>query len=162
MTHSMANCQIAYEAHDDHSLGLFYADNGFVPQLETLPESIFKWLDYSKIGKELREAEGGVFTPNGYVVQNGEIAQAYQSGAAIHTEKPDYTVLLKVNKGCFNDPDYDNELTALLKLPADDKALFSGGCRGGCGVTGGMRVYRRRLRHSLPDAENHQRAGISG
>nr|WP_319489351.1 antirestriction protein ArdA [uncultured Caproiciproducens sp.] len=118
MTHSMADCQIAYEAHDDQSLGLFYADNGFVRKLETLPESIFKWLDYGKIGKELREGEGGVFTPNGYVVQNGEIAQTYQSGAAIPAEKPDYTVLFKVNKGCFNDPDYDNGLTAFMKLPA--------------------------------------------
>lgn len=60
MTHSMADCQIAYEAHDDQSLGLFYADNGFVRELEALPENIIKWLDYGKLGKELREAEGGV------------------------------------------------------------------------------------------------------
>ncbi len=124
MTHSMENCQIAYEAHDDASLGLFYADNGFVPELETLPENVFKWLDYGKIGKEMREGEGGVFTPSGYVVQNGEISQTYKSGDAIPAKKPDYAVLLKVTKGYFNDPKYDNELTTALKLPTDDKELY--------------------------------------
>jgi hypothetical protein len=124
MTHSMENCQIAYEAHDDASLGLFYADNGFVPELEILPENVFKWLDYGKIGKEMREGEGGVFTPSGYVVQNGEISQTYKSGDAIPAKKPDYAVLLKVTKGYFNDPKYDNELTTALKLPTDDKELY--------------------------------------
>lgn len=124
MTHSTADCQVVYEAHDNESLGRFYADNGFVPELETLPEKIFPWLDYSKIGKELHDGEGGVFTPNGYVVQNGEIAQVYQSGAAIPTGKPDYTMLLKVTKGYFNDPKYDNALVTFLKLPADDNELY--------------------------------------
>ncbi|MDD3229972.1 MAG: hypothetical protein PHE09_12255 [Oscillospiraceae bacterium] len=124
MTHSTADCHVVYEAHNDESLGRFYADNGFVPELETLPEKIFPWLDYGKIGKEMREGESGVFIQSGYVVQNGEIAQAYQSGAAISTAKPDYTVLLKVTKGFFNDPKYDNDLGTFLKLPADDNALY--------------------------------------
>lgn len=80
MTHSLESCQIAYEAHDDETLGKFYADNGFVPELEQLPENVFAWLDYGKIGKEMREGEGGVFTPHGYVVQNGELLQVYQGG----------------------------------------------------------------------------------
>jgi hypothetical protein len=58
------------------------------------------------------------------VVQNCEIAQAYQSGTAIPAEKPDYTVLLKVTKAHFNDPKYDNDLVTFLKLPADDNALY--------------------------------------
>ncbi len=124
MTHSTADCQVVYEAHDNESLGRFYVENGFVPQLETAPEDILPWLNYEKIGKEAHDAEGGVFTPSGYVVQNGEIAQVYKSGDAIPTEKPDYTVLLKVTKGYFNDPEYDNDLTAFLKLPAADEDLY--------------------------------------
>jgi hypothetical protein len=123
MTYSMSDCHIAYEAHDDMSLGKFYADNDFVPALENLPENVFSWLDYGKIGKEMREDEGGVFTPNGYVVQSGEIAKAYQSNDAIPTGKPDYTVLLQVTKGYFNDTEYDSDLSAFLKLPADVQAL---------------------------------------
>ncbi|NNJ28575.1 antirestriction protein ArdA [Lacrimispora defluvii] len=123
MTYSMEHCQTAYEAHDDQSLGKFYADNDFVPELESLSERIFPWLDYAKIGKEMREGEGGVFTPHGYVVQNGEIAQTYQSGDAALPKKPDYAILLSVRKGYFSDPDYDNDLCVQLKLPADDKTV---------------------------------------
>lgn len=119
----MEHCQIAYEAHDDRSLGKFYADNDFVPELETLPERIFPWLDYAKIGKEMREGEGGVFTPHGYVVQNGEIAQTYRSGDAALPKKPNYAILLSVRKGYFDDPECDNSLRAELKLPADDTAV---------------------------------------
>lgn len=124
MTHSLEHCQIAYEAHDDESLGKFYAENGFVPQLDSVPDNIYAWLDFGKIGKEMREGEGGIFTPKGYVVQNGMIARLYQSGEAIPAENPDYTVLLRVTKGHFNDPEYDNDLSALLKLPASDQELF--------------------------------------
>ena len=124
MTHSTEDCQVVYEAHDDVSLGKFYAENGFVPELEGLPENVFPWLDYGSIGREMREGEGGVFTPDGYVVRSGEIKQAYQSGDAVPTVRPDYTVLLKVAKAFFNDPAYDNEKTSFLKLPAGDEDLF--------------------------------------
>ncbi len=124
MTHSLESCNIAYEAYDNESLGKFYADNGFVPQLDSLPDEIYAWLDYGKIGKEMHDGEGGVFTPSGYVVQNGEILQVYQSGEAIPTEKPDYTVLLKVTKGHFNDPEYDNDLATFMKLPANEDEVF--------------------------------------
>lgn len=123
MTNSMEHCQVVYEAGDDTALGKFYADNDFVPQLENLSDSVYEWLDFSKVGKEMREGEGGVFTTHGYVVQNGEISQAYQSGDAIPREKPEYTVLLRVSKGYFNDPDYDNDCSTLLKLPASDQEL---------------------------------------
>ncbi|WP_367568197.1 antirestriction protein ArdA [Lacrimispora sp.] len=123
MTHSMNDCHVVYKAHDDSTLGKFYADNDFVQKLENVPDEIYECLDFSKIGKEMREGEGGVFTPHGYVVQNGEILQTYHSGYAVPLEKPDYTVLLRVTKGYFNDPQYDNDLIAFLKLPADDEML---------------------------------------
>ncbi len=124
MTYSTSDCHVVYEADNDALLGRFYADNGFVKELETLPERIFPWLDYGKIGKEMREGEGGVFTPNGYVVQNGEIEEVYQNGGAIPTQRPDYAVLLKVTKGFFNGPEYDNDLVTFLKLPTSDDELF--------------------------------------
>ncbi|RJE46596.1 MULTISPECIES: antirestriction protein ArdA [unclassified Dehalobacter] len=123
MTHSTADCQVVYEAHDNESLGKFYEENGFVPELETLPEKVFPWLDYGKIGKEMHDGEGGVFTPSGYVVQNGEIAQTYQSGDAILTEKPDYTVLLHVTKRFFEAPGDDQQLSAVMEFPASETAL---------------------------------------
>jgi len=124
MTHSTEHCQIAYEAHDDPSLGKFYADNDFVPALERVSDEVYEYLDFAKIGREMREGEGGVFTPHGYVVQNGEIAAEYHSGDAIPLEKPDFAVLLRITKRHFNDPAYDNETAVFLKLPAGDAALL--------------------------------------
>ena len=124
MTYSTEYCQIAYEAHDDASLGKFYASNGFVEELDTLSERIFHWLDYAKIGKEMREGEEGVFTPQGYVVRNGEILQKYHRDDAIPMKKPDYTVLLRITNGYFNEPEHDKNLVTFLKLPADDVTLF--------------------------------------
>ncbi|MPN09496.1 hypothetical protein SDC9_156786 [bioreactor metagenome] len=72
----------------------------------------------------MREGEGGVFTPHGYVVQNGEIAAEYHSGDASTLEKTDYAVLLRITKGHFNDPAYDNDTAVFLKLPAGDAALI--------------------------------------
>ena len=124
MTHSTEHCQIAYEAHDDPSLGKFYADNDFVPALEKVSDEVYEYLDFAKIGREMREGEGGVFTPHGYVVQNGEIAVCYHSGDASPLDKPDYAVLLRITKGHFNDPAYDNDTAVFLKLPASDAALL--------------------------------------
>ena len=124
MTHSTEHCQIAYEAHDDPSLGKFYADNDFVPALEKVSDEAYEYLDFGKIGRDMREGEGGVFTPHGYVVQNGEIAAEYHSGDALPLEKPDYAVLLRITKGHFNDPAYDNDTAVFLKLPAVDAALL--------------------------------------
>lgn len=124
MTHSTEHCQIAYEAHDDPSLGKFYADNDFVPALEKVSDEVYAYLDFGKIGREMREGEGGVFTPHGYVVQNGEIAADYHSGDAVSLEKPDYTVLLRVTKGYFNGPAQDSEPAVYLKLPAGDATLL--------------------------------------
>ena len=124
MTHSMAHCQIAYEAHDDTSLGKFYADNDFVPALEKVSDEVYGYLDFGKIGKEMRGGEGGVFTPHGYVVQNGEIAADYHSGDAISLDKPDYAVLLRVTKGYFSGSAQDSEPAVYLKLPAGDGAIL--------------------------------------
>ena len=124
MTHSMAHCQVAYEAHDDASLGKFYADNDFVPALENVSDEVYAYLDFGKIGREMREGEGGVFTSHGYVVQNGEIAADYHSGDAIPLEKPDYAVLLRVIKGYFSGPAQDSEPAVYLKFPAGDAALL--------------------------------------
>lgn len=61
-------CHVVSEAINDATLGRFYAENGFVPELDDLPDSVFEKLDFAKIGKEIRTDEGGIFTKYGYVV----------------------------------------------------------------------------------------------
>lgn len=122
-THSIGDCQIAYGVSDDKSLGKFYVDNDFPVIPENLPEVLYEMLDYEAIGRKQRTGEGGVFTDKGYVVHSGEIAQIYKSGDAAPQEKPNYTIMLEVCKGYFNDPAYDNKLSEFLLLPADDGIL---------------------------------------
>lgn len=117
MTYSLADCQIAYEAHDDEALGKFYAENDFIPELETLSEKVFPWLDYEKIGQEMRIAEGGVFTSSGYVVHSGEMSSEYSRDKLRKPEKPDYVFKLEIAALPSSDEPNDKH-TADLKLPA--------------------------------------------
>lgn len=124
MTHSTADCQIAYEAHNDESLGRFYAENDFVPELEVLSEKSFPWLDYSKIGKELREAEDGVFTPSGYVVHSREMSRRYSSENLLYPQKPDYVFLLGITTLPQGDETNDQNCV-MIKLPYTEESLKS-------------------------------------
>jgi antirestriction protein len=51
-------------------LGIYYTG-----QLETLsiPESLEHYIDYEAYGRDMAINEGGVFTKNGYIVNNGDI-----------------------------------------------------------------------------------------
>ena len=66
-------CQVLADVHADEELGRFYVENGFREDLDALPERVYELLDYAKIGRQMREAEKGVFTPRGYVIQMDEL-----------------------------------------------------------------------------------------
>lgn len=91
-------CHVVCEAINDESLGSFYAENGFVPAVEALPDSIYKMLNFAYIGKEMREGEGGVFTSRGYVVQHTDLVEAYKD-MTFTMQTPDYQILLEDMQG---------------------------------------------------------------
>ena len=123
-------CDVIDVAFNDSQLGKFYAENGFVTELEQIPDEAFKiiedMLDYEQIGRKMRQAEGGVFVDrstygySGYVIRHREPELA---NALPAPEKPDYMILLEVCKGYFNDPDYDSDSVVQLKLPASKETL---------------------------------------
>ena len=102
-------------AYTDEDLGRFYAENDFLPELGNVPDEIYKLLDFGKIGKNIREGEGGVFTPRGYVVQTSDLAQVYDT-MDFRPHKPDYVFRLTLGSS-------DNERTTVLELPADPDTL---------------------------------------
>lgn len=120
--HSADCCYVAVDVEDDATLGRFYAENGFVPKVENLPDEVFELLDFQKIGRDCRTSEGGVFTSGGYVVQHTELEEAYKD-MDLTLKTPDYTILLEISKGHFNDPAYDSEKTVRLSLPAEPAAM---------------------------------------
>lgn len=122
LAYSADCCYVAVDVEDDAALGKFYAENGFVPKVENLPDEVFELLDFQKIGRDCRTGEGGVFTSGGYVVQHTELAEAYKD-MDLTLKTPDYTILLEISKGHFNDPAYDSEKTIRLPLPAEPAAM---------------------------------------
>lgn len=52
---------------DDAALGKFCLENGYLKDQAWRLEQMKDYLDYSQIGKEWREADGGIYTPIGYL-----------------------------------------------------------------------------------------------
>ena len=115
-------CHVVPEAKDDATLGRFYAENGFVPKVDSLSDELFELLNFEKIGREMRQGEGGVFTSGGYVVQHTELAEAYKD-MDLTIKTPGYAILLEISRDHFNAPAYDNNKTVLLPLPAESAAM---------------------------------------
>ena len=101
LAYSVDCCHVV-DALSDSQLGKFYVDNEFFPAGEIIPKYLSDYLDYAKIGKEMREAEEGVFVqksdddPGGYVLRHSELKQA-PLVATEPPEKPAYTFRLNVS-----------------------------------------------------------------
>ena len=73
LAYNADRCHVLADVRTDEELGKFYADNDFLPELSSLPDRVYALLNYAKIGKQMREDEGGIFTERGYVVPEGEL-----------------------------------------------------------------------------------------
>ena len=101
LAYSADCCHVVAEALNDSQLGRFYADNGFVPEVENLPDEAYDLLDFEQIGRKMRSGEDGAFVkrsadgPGGYVVRHDELKQAppIPSGPP---QKPDYVFRLNL------------------------------------------------------------------
>lgn len=124
LAYSTEYCHVVGEARNDAQLGRFYAKNGSVPQVEDLPDELFDLLDFERLGREMRQGEGGVFVEDGYVLQHRKPVEAYRT-LDLTLKAPDYTILLETAKGFFDDPSYDSDRTVRLKLPAAPEDLDS-------------------------------------
>ena len=104
-------------AANDRELGRFYVENGFLPETENMPESLIEKLDFQKIGREMREAEGGVYLDSvrGYLVQSEEITESH-SGMDAAPPQPDYAALVYIGWPDCGDAEK-------MKLPASEEEL---------------------------------------
>ena len=115
-------CHVVSEAKDDASLGRFYAENGFIPEVGDLSDEVFEMLDFAKIGKQKRKEEHGVFTRNGYVLLHEPINRSLVS-IPEQPERPEYVFLLKLEPYPFEDT-YDLlQKPQRLQLPASEETL---------------------------------------
>ena len=91
LAYSVDCCHVVPGITDDAALGQFYVENDFLPDLATVPDSVLEMLDYKKIGRSMREGEGGVLTLHGYVMQESELRQA-PSNLGRPPRKPPYMI----------------------------------------------------------------------
>lgn len=105
----------------DEQLGRFYAENGFIPAVEKVPDSIFECLDFEQLGRKARFEEGGVFASGGYVTQHTELKQVYDSLPLV-PEAPEYGIRLTVGRYPFRS-DEQPENMMYLELPATQERL---------------------------------------
>lgn len=128
LAYSTECCHVVDDVLNDSRLGRFCADSGFVPGAEDLSDDLFDLLDFERIGREHRQREGGVIVERtaehagGYVERHSPLVEAYKT-LDLTPKAPDYTILLEVSKGSFDDPGYDSEKTVQLKLPASPETL---------------------------------------
>ena len=98
LAYSTDCCHLVEGVVTDAQLGRFCAENGFIPETEGLSDKAFELLDFAKLGREFREAEGGVFTRVGYVQRKEELKQVYKT-LDLTPKKPDYAMLAELPDG---------------------------------------------------------------
>ena len=112
------DCYHVVDAADDAALGLFYAENDFIPELDGVSDAVFKMLDFAGIGRMMRCSENGFFVGSLYVLQNAELTTAPPVQKTL-PEKPGY--LFRLTLGLH--PDIGDARTVTLDLPAAEKEL---------------------------------------
>ena len=128
------DCYHVVDAADDAQLGRFYAENGFIPELDGISDEVFEMLDFAGIGRMMRCGENGVFVGNLYVLRDGELTTAPPVQRTL-PEKPGY--LFRLTLGLH--PDIGDARTVTLDLPAAEAELLDAqeqlGAEGWEGVT---------------------------
>ena len=113
------DCYHVVDAADDAQLGRFYAENGFIPELDGISDEVFEMLDFAGIGRMMRCSENGVFVGSLYVLQDGELTAAPPVQKTL-PEKPGY--LFRLTLGLH--PDIGDDHTVTLILPAAEAELL--------------------------------------
>lgn len=121
LAHSTDCCHVLEGVVTDAQLGEFYAENGFMPELEALPDSVFHLLDFDKLGEKMRLEDGGILVERGYVSQQSDLKHVYDTLTLI-PKKPDYVFSLMVGRYPF-ETNGKPEDQVRLDLPASPDEL---------------------------------------
>jgi len=121
LSYSTDGCIVVEDVNSLYQLGEFYAENGFMPELDNLPECVFQLLDFKKLGDKMQTEDGGILLNRGYVSPQSDRKQVYETLNLI-PRKPDYVFSLIVGRYPFETNDKP-ENQVRLDLPATPDAL---------------------------------------
>ena len=130
LAYSTDCCHVVADALNDSQLGRFYADNGFVPEVENLSDEAFDLLDFEQIGRKMRLSEDGAFVergadgPGGYVVRHDDLKQAppIPTGSP---QKPDYVFRLNLRLLPAIPTPPDGKKMVEILLPAAEEQIMA-------------------------------------
>ena len=66
--YNLQDCSIIDGLSTDEQLGKIYTDNGWLEWLIGVDENIWRYIDYTALGRDIREKENGIYTKDGYFV----------------------------------------------------------------------------------------------
>ena len=121
LAYSTDCCHVVEGVTTDAQLGKFYAENGFMPELDDLPNSIFQLLDFDKLGEKMRFEDGGILVNRGYVSQHADLKQVYDTLTLV-PQTPDYAFRLLIGRYPFETNGQPEKLVPLI-LPATPDEL---------------------------------------
>lgn len=121
LAYSTDCCHVVEGVTTDAQLGEFYAENGFMPELDNLPDSVFQLLDFDKLGEKIRIEDGGILVGRGYVAQHADLKQVYDT-LTLAPKTPDYAFRLLIGRYPFETNEQPDKLVPLT-LPATPDEL---------------------------------------
>lgn len=119
LTYGLDTIPMIQDINDLEELGRFAVENDFITDLEDVPDSVLKYLDYDVIGQEQMEKDDGFFV-NGCYVAVGEYGypKVYDGVNVPQTEEFENAVFrLLVSKAPIEDPSEVMDSAQWLELP---------------------------------------------
>ena len=130
LAYSTDCCHVVADVLNYSQLGRFYAENGFVPEVENLSDEAFDLLDFELIGRRMKSGEDGVFMehsadePGGYVVRHEDLRQAPPIPTG-PPQKPDYVFRLNLRLLPAIPAPPDRKKLVEISLPTSEKQIMS-------------------------------------
>lgn len=124
IAYNLEHCEIVDGIFDTEALGRMYADNGMLEWLSDVDKRVWKYLDYSALGNDIKEENGGIFTEDGYFTSNDSLFTEVYDGKSFPEIFGDenYIFKLYISKKQADDDKSDMWLT--LPVSKEGKTRF--------------------------------------
>lgn len=117
-------CEIIDGITDAEALGRMYADNGMLEWLSNVGLEVWKFLDYSAIGENIRETGSGIFTEDGYFTcREDEVSKVYD-GITFPEQFEEDRYIFKLYIGTKTASEDKKEKWLSLPVSKEGKASF--------------------------------------
>ncbi len=125
--YNLQDCSIIDGLSDDEQLGKIYTDNGWLPWLSGIDEKVWKYIDYQALGRDIRIADGGIYTKDGYFVNSKQNYSEVYDGTVFPEQFEDDAYMFRLlisRKPQDCDETANSESWLVLPVSKEGKAKF--------------------------------------